>query len=901
MRKAIFSALVMLAFVSSASAYTLSGSISDASGNALAGANITIEDTDLGGATDDEGNFSIVDVASGDYIVTASLVGYASQSFFVMVSEDASISFRLQVSSIDMDPLEVIASRSDERSPTSFTEMKKSMITAQLGSRDIPLVLDTTPSVFATEQGGGAGDARVNVRGFNQRNVAIMINGVPVNDMENGWVYWSNWDGVGDAASSIQVQRGMGDVNLAVPAIGGTMNIVTDPAQLERKGSIKQELGSWGFSKTTLSYNTGLINDRFALSGSVVKKTGDGYYKGTWTDASAYYVGASYQINPKHRLELYAVGAPQRHGQNLYAQNAAVYDPDYARDELGYRSEWISVFTEKNTNNEGRDYNQNYVPISSAYKGNDSKQYFYMYGERKENRFDSSFINERENFFHKPQINLNYYLTLNANTRLSNVLYFSGGSGGGTGTYGSMKWDYSGFSRVVDFGATWENNAASEEGSKGILRNSINRQSTIGLVSKLDHNLSEALTLQVGIDWRTAEIEHAREVRDLLGGSYFYFDGNDNDSEADYRKQIGDIIAYWNTNTVDWLGSFARVRYEADRLSGFAMAGYSIVGYTFEDHFKRPGTTGQKSENTGIGGGQFKTGARYALSDDLSLFANLGIVNKVPIFDAAINDRDGSVYEDPELEKFRSFELGGEMHFGRQLTVKSNLYYTQWKDRTNTRGVINEDGSEGYIFLTGLNSVHSGFETEVAYQPSKLVRADMALSVGNWKYTDDVSGRYTNFAADGTRQQDEYNYYIKDLKVGDAPQTQLALGVSVFPVEGLRSQLVYKFYASHYSDWDPFSRTDAGDRAQSWQLPNAGVMDLHLGYNLPVRLAGAKLRLDGHVFNLLDSTYIMEATDNSQFNALKIDGELVDPHGPASAEVFYGLPRRMNVSLSVVF
>ena len=109
---------------------------------------------------------------------------------------------------------------------------------------------------------------------------------------------------------------------------------------------------------------------------------------------------------------------------------------------------------------------------------------------------------------------------LNANTRLSNVLYFSGGSGGGTGTYGSMKWDYSGFSRVVDFGATWENNAASEEGSKGILRNSINRQSTIGLVSKLDHNLSEALTLQVGIDWRTAEIEHAREVRDLLGGSH---------------------------------------------------------------------------------------------------------------------------------------------------------------------------------------------------------------------------------------------------------------------------------------------------------------------------------------------------------------------------------------------
>ena len=188
-----------------------------------------------------------------------------------------------------------------------------------------------------------------------------------------------------------------------------------------------------------------------------------------------------------------------------------------------------------------------------------------------------------------------------------------------------------------------------------------------------------------------------------------------------------------------------------------------------------------------------------------------------------------------------------------------------------------------------------------AYQPSKLVRADMALSVGNWKYTDDVSGRYTNFAEDGTRQEQSFDYYIKDLKVGDAPQTQLALGVSLFPVEGLRSQLVYKFFGNHYSDWNPFSRTDAEDRAQSWQLPNAGVMDLHLGYNLPIRLAGAKLRLDGHVFNLLDSTYIMEAEDNSRYNALKIDGELVDPHGAASAEVFYGMPRRLNMSLSVVF
>ena len=75
------------------------------------------------------------------------------------------------------------------------------------------MILNTTPSVYATQQGGGAGDARINIRGFNQRNIAVMINGVPQNDMENGWVYWSNWDGVGTKAVLIQVQRGLSAVN----------------------------------------------------------------------------------------------------------------------------------------------------------------------------------------------------------------------------------------------------------------------------------------------------------------------------------------------------------------------------------------------------------------------------------------------------------------------------------------------------------------------------------------------------------------------------------------------------------------------------------------------------------------------------------------------------------------
>jgi hypothetical protein len=100
-----------------------------------------------------------------------------------------------------------------------------------------------------------------------------MINGIPVNDMENGWVYWSNWDGVADVTTSIQLQKGLSAQNLATPSIGGSMNVITDAAKKERGGSFKQEVGAWGFLKSTLSYHSGLMMDnKLAVSGTVVKK-----------------------------------------------------------------------------------------------------------------------------------------------------------------------------------------------------------------------------------------------------------------------------------------------------------------------------------------------------------------------------------------------------------------------------------------------------------------------------------------------------------------------------------------------------------------------------------------------------------------------------------------------------
>ena len=72
------------------------------------------------------------------------------------------------------------------------------------------MVLKSTPSIYVTKTGGGFGDSRVALRGFDTDNIGVLINGVPVNGMENGKVYWSNWSGLSDVTKYMQVQRGLG-------------------------------------------------------------------------------------------------------------------------------------------------------------------------------------------------------------------------------------------------------------------------------------------------------------------------------------------------------------------------------------------------------------------------------------------------------------------------------------------------------------------------------------------------------------------------------------------------------------------------------------------------------------------------------------------------------------------
>ena len=114
-----------------------------------------------------------------------------------------------------------------QQTPVAVSQVTAFEIEERLAGQEFPEVLKNTPGVHANGQGGGWGDSEIWMRGFDNTNVATMINGVPMNDMEGGAVYWSNWQGLADVTSVMQTQRGMGASKLSAPSVGGTINIVT--------------------------------------------------------------------------------------------------------------------------------------------------------------------------------------------------------------------------------------------------------------------------------------------------------------------------------------------------------------------------------------------------------------------------------------------------------------------------------------------------------------------------------------------------------------------------------------------------------------------------------------------------------------------------------------------------
>ena len=887
---------MMLFLASQVSFAQITGKVIDAeSKGPLPGATIILKDTQTGAISGFDGTFRIQGVTEGQTL-QVSFIGFemkeisAKDGMVVELTPLANVLGEIVITS------NVIDVARERETPVAISTIAPLEISQKVGNLEFPEIMNRTPGVYATKTSGGYGDSRLSLRGFDQSNTSFLINGQPVNDMENGWVYWSNWQGLTDVASGIQIQRGLGASRLAVPSVGGTVSIFTKAAEVDRGGTFTQGIGNDGYVKTGLSFNTGKNEKGWAVSGLLSRWSGNGYVNGTSGEGWTYFGAVGYAPEGSdHNFNLSFLGAGQWHHQ---------------------RSSWVSIRDYQNFGEEGIDRRWN----------TDAGE---LGGEE---------FNMRRNFYNKPLATFNWDWKINENVKLATSLYGSAGRGGGTGPRGNnfrnADIDLYPFnidltehlnnrgrgaaSRNADGSINFDNVIAVNRGttngyigssipayngigmkigSNGFRSDNVNRAVLVRRASMNSHNWIGGISTlditkgnfrySVGVDLRKYTGFHYRVLNDLMGLDGYYSTGDQTKAgqiltsgnlvEASPFKGTGlnsDKIDYYNIGYVDWQGLNGLVEYNNETsFTAVLQAGISNQGFQREDFFDQPRY--MLSNKVNLAGGYLKGGANYNFDAKSNVFFNAGYISRQPLFDAVFPNFANYQAANLQNEKITSLEVGyGFVNNSFKLNV--NAYSTNWGNRFISRGVTLPGGISGTAQFRDVDVRHMGLEIEAEYRYSSQLKFRGMISAGDWRYTKDFTAQVFD---DVNQQVGTATLYVNDAKVGDAAQFTTYLEAD-YRVGNFNIDLAYRFVDGLYAAYS-INNTDflQPDNDGALKLPSYGLVDL-----------GASVR-----FDMLGNTSSFRLNVNNLFNTIYISESNTNIHATETSETWKGIDTMNSV------
>ena len=292
------------------------GRVTDSSGEPIVGANILIEESNLITYTDEKGKFYL-NSNSTNIEIQVSHVGYLTKEI-KFSNPNQEINIVLDDGIILKDEIKVISTRAKYNSPFAFTNISKSFIEKNNSGKDIPFLINSTPSTYSTsDAGNGIGYTGVRIRGSDATRINVTINGIPYNDSESHGVFWVNVSDLASSANSIQVQRGVGSSTNGGGAFGGTVSIKTGKASEDFKLKYSSSAGSYKSFKNTLELNSGLIKNKINMNLRLSKINSDGYVDRATSDLKSYYASASY-YSDKTSIDLINFSGKERTYQSWW-------------------------------------------------------------------------------------------------------------------------------------------------------------------------------------------------------------------------------------------------------------------------------------------------------------------------------------------------------------------------------------------------------------------------------------------------------------------------------------------------------------------------------------------------------------------------------------------------------
>ncbi len=795
---------------------------------------------------------------------------------------------------------------------------------AEANAAFVPGLLYANRDVFMSTAGFHFSVVRFRMRGYDGDLFSTQINGMHMNNIDDGNTQWSLWSGLNDVTRNSQTVLGLRAGEQDFGNIGSMVSIDMRAS----KQRVQTQFG-YAFSNRTFTHRWSFTKSSgftkrgwaFSYSGSW-RIAEEGYMPGTNYKSGSYFIGIDKKIDDEHLLSFVFFGNASENGkqgpvlkESIELANSSYYNPYW-----GYQS------GRKRNANEARSHQPVFILTDDRRINNHTTiltTIGYVTGEKANTSLDwYKAADPRPDYYrYLPSYQTDSVLRSDVTAAIKE-----------NSNLQQINWDH-----LYDVNKHSVETLQDADGITGnsftglrshyILQESVVQLKRLDVNTVLNTRLNDVLTFSGGASFQSQQSHYFKRLGDLLGGNYFV-DWNQF-AERDFPNDVyviqndlrhpnrivreGDVYGYDYVVHTNKTTGWAQITGSKKKTDFFIAAELSNTNYQRDGKMKNglfPFNSFGKSKINEFTNYALKAGITYKINGRKYWYVHGVVLSRAPLFDNVFispRTRD-TKQENIKNEKISSIETG-YIYNAPRIKLRLSTYYTSFIDGMNVM-TFYHDGYGSFVnyALSGIDKIHFGIELGIEYKLTNRFTLNTAVSLARYYYN---SRQHVSVTADNDAYVLENTLiYSQNFRVGGSPQEAYGFGIAYQSLGSFYFNLSGNYFRQQWLDFNPLRRTytaleNVTAGSEQWNriveqtlLPEQYTVDLSGGASSRVKLFHSKHRhtlvFNISINNLLNKKNII----SGGYEQLRFDTDTknIDKFPP---KYFYAMGLNFSANLSL--
>lgn len=663
---------------------------------------------------------------------------------------------------------------------------------------------------------------RFRIRGYDADLFSTYMNGVPMENLDNGFTPYGLWGGLNDVMRNRDQIHGLKANPYAIGDIGGMTYLDTRASRQRKQTSFNYAISNRNyFNRIMITHSTGLNSRGWAFSLSGSRRWADeGYTDGTYYDGYSAFLGVDKRFNDRHLLSFVGMVTPTENGR----QGASVQEMLDIAGTNYYNPYWGYQNGKKRNSSVAKSTQPVFI-LSHDWKINDKMSLntagAFITGKRSVSGLDwYNAADPRPDYYrYLPSYQLDSSFAAEQLALMKSDVNLR-----------QINWDklyqanYASIATIQNVNGV-PGNTVTGRRSRYILENRVIATNRFNFNSTLNANLNEHVDLTAGGSFQYQKNHYYKEVEDLLGGE-FYVDlnqfaerdfatdpnANQNDLNRPNRiVKVGDKLGYNYDIDIKRAAVWAQTVVKFNKVDFFLSAEHSYTSFFRTGNVKVglfPDNSYGKSKTQNFYNYTFKGGVTYKIDGRNYLFANGAYMTRAPFFENAYiapRTRD-AVQDDLTSEKITSGEAGYVLN-APKLKIRLTGFYTTIEDQMNVLTFYHDEYRNFVNYaISGIDKVHYGGEFGIDAKIYKGLSLNAGASVGRYYFTSRQNATVTVDNSSALVSKDLI--YSENYRV-PTPQEAYTIGLDYRSPKFWFLNVNFNYFDNMWLDYNPLRRTES--------------------------------------------------------------------------------------------